>query len=213
MRWVYAISAVLLWSFAGAGAAPPAGEAMAPDAIGGLAGQLHENDGWGEAVLADGAVKTFKVEAVEGDSIRVMEVFGALHTRPARYALGQLHSLRDLGPNRIPVRRAVFGARKSLSMALGLETVVPGLGYLYAGQGRMALAMWGVTGAAVATALLTGEDGAAGWVPLGVWIKWASLGNLHDDVQAMNRASRQGMALEMAPPIKGALAGRLSYRF
>ena len=212
LRLVYTVFSVAICAFASA-AAPPAGEAMDPAAVGGLAGQLHQSEGWAEAVLDDGAVKTFKVEAVDVDSIRVMEVFGALHTRPASYALAQVHSLRDLGPNRIPVRRAVFGARKSLSLALGLEAAVPGLGYLYAGQGRMALAMWGVTGAAVATAVLTGEDGAAGWVPLGVWIKWASLGNLHDDVQAMNRANRQGMALELAPSGRGAWAGRVAYRF
>jgi hypothetical protein len=210
LRFIYLI--ILLFPALG-WAATPSGKPMASDELGDLANQLQVSATWGEAVLVDGAVKTFKVEAVAEDSVWVQEIFGALQTRPARYAWGQLHSMRDLGPNRLASRRAVFGVKKSLSMAMGMEAVVPGLGYLYAGQGKMALAMWGVTGAAVATAILTGEDGAAGWVPLAVWIKWASLGNLYDDVGAMNSAHREGMALEAAPMGLDGFAGRVSLRF
>jgi hypothetical protein len=39
----------------------------------------------------------------------------------------------------------------------------------------------------VATAVATGEDGAAGWAPLSAWVKVASLFQLRDTVQAINR--------------------------
>ena len=73
--------------------------------------------------------------------------------------------------------------------ALALEAVVPGAGYVYIGEMRQALALWGLTGIAVGTAIATGEDGAAGWAPLSAWIKIASLYQLKDKVRAMNDRS------------------------
>lgn len=191
-------------------AAPPAGTPMDADELKELLGQLEEAQGWGEAVFADGSRRAVQVQGVEGDSVAVVEVFGALHQRDRRYALGQFHSLRDLGPQRIAPRHAAFGRRKSTTVAMVLETV-PGLGYLYAGQTRMALGMWTVTGAAAATAFFTKKDGAAAWVPLGTWIKLASHLNLYEDVKAMNRSYNDGFSLDVAPG--DGWKGRLSYRF
>ena len=48
----------------------------------------------------------------------------------------------------------------------------------------------GLTVTAVGTAVLTGADAAAGWVPLSVWIKIASLAHLRDQVQSINKLAK-----------------------
>lgn len=157
------------------------------------AGQVHtlleeiqsENQ-WGEAVLTGGQVRSIQVGEVAGDSVRVTEVYGALQRRQATYAVADFRSLRTLGSERIQMRRAAYGHSKSMLSALLLEAVVPGGGYLYIGEMRQALALWGLTGVAAATAIATGEDGAAGWAPLSAWIKVASLFQLRDKVRAIN---------------------------
>ena len=58
----------------------------------------------------------------------------------------------------------------------------------------------GLTVTAVGMAVLTGEDTAAGWVPLSAWVKIASLFHLRDQVQTMNKLAKN---VEL-----GALPGR-----
>jgi hypothetical protein len=154
-----------------------------------LLSRLHEQKLWGEAVLADGRLRPIQVEALTEDSVAVREVVGALQERKATYALADIESLRELGELRIPQRRALYGQRKSMTMALVLETLVPGAGYLYVGETRQGLALLGLAGAAAGTAVATGKDGAAGWVPISAWIKVASLFNLGDQVRAINASS------------------------
>jgi len=152
--------------------------------------ELLQADGqWGEVVLADGRLRSIHVESVGADSAHVQEIYGALQRRSAVYALGDMRSVRVLGDYRIQTRSAAVSANKSMLSALALEAVVPGVGYMYIGEMRQALALWGLTGIAVGTAIATGEDGAAGWAPLSAWIKFASLYQLRDKVRAMNDRS------------------------
>ena len=141
---------------------------------------------WAEGLLSDGRVRSFQVVEMNADSVQVTEIYGALQRRSATYALADFSSVRVLGSERIQSRRAVYRSDKSMFRALVLEAIVPGGGYLYVGETRQALALWGLTGVAAATAWATGEDGAAGWAPLSVWLKAASLFHLRDKVQAMN---------------------------
>ena len=144
---------------------------------------------WAEAVLADGRLRSMKVESVGSDSAHVTEIYGALQRRSATYALADMQSVRTLGDHRIQTRSAAISVDKSMLSALALEAVVPGAGYLYVGEMRQALALWGLTGIAVGTAIASGEDGAAGWAPLSAWIKIASLYQLRDKIRAMNDRS------------------------
>ena len=144
---------------------------------------------WAEAVLADGRLRSIQVESVGSDSAHVTEIYGALQRRSATYALADMQSVRTLGDHRIQTRSAAISVDKSMLSALALEAVVPGAGYLYVGEMRQALALWGLTGIAVVTAIASGEDGAAGWAPLSAWIKIASLYQLRDKVRAMNDQS------------------------
>ena len=144
---------------------------------------------WAEAVLADGRLRSIKVESVGSDSAHVTEIYGALQRRSATYALADMQSVRTLGDHRIQTRSAAISVDKSMLSALALEAVVPGAGYLYVGEMRQALALWGLTGIAVGTAIASGEDGAAGWAPLSAWIKIASLYQLRDKIRAMNDRS------------------------
>ena len=144
---------------------------------------------WAEAVLADGRLRSIQVESVGSDSAHVTEIYGALQRRSATYALADMRSVRTLGDHRIQTRSAAISVDKSMLSALALEAVVPGAGYLYVGEMRQALALWGLTGIAVGTAIASGEDGAAGWAPLSAWIKIASLYQLRDKVRAMNDQS------------------------
>ncbi len=169
-----------------------------------LLGQLQEGEFWGEAVLDGGRVRSMMVEEIKEDSVSVTEVFGPLQRQRTTYALADIKSLRELGPQRIQSRHAAYRSSKSMLSALVLEAVIPGGGYLYVGETKQALALWALTGVAVATAVATGEDGAAGWAPLSAWIKVASLFQLRDTVQAINGHS-VGMGMEL-----GALDGQRS---
>ena len=177
-----------------------AAAAMDTDEVRGLLEKIATDEVWGEAVFEDGRVRSFRVEVVGADSVEVVEVVGALQERPGAYALGEFRSFRELGAYRVQSRRAAFQPKKSGLVALALEALVPGAGYSYIGQNKQALALLGLTAVAVGTAFATGEDTAAGWVPISVWIKISSLTNLRDQVRALNAA---GLSVEM-----GALRGQ-----
>ena len=151
--------------------------------------QLQADSLWAEAVLADGRLRSIRVESVGSDSAHVTEIYGALQRRSAVYAFADMRSVRTLGDHRIQTRSAAVSVDKSTLSALALEAVVPGAGYVYIGEMRQAVALWGLTGIAVGTAITTGEDGAAGWAPLSAWIKIASLYQLRDKIRAMSDRS------------------------
>ena len=162
---------------------------------------------WGEAALKEGGVRPIRIVSIKGDSVEVREVIGALQERPASYAIAEFSSLRELGSFRIPLRRARFQPQRSMVTALGLELAVPGGGYFYAGESRQGLALLGFAAIAAATAVTTGKDGVAGWVPIASWFKIASMLHLADEVQAMNAthddfvdaAARPGSATRPLP--------------
>lgn len=143
---------------------------------------------WGELVLEGGIAREVRVDSVAGDTVAVREILGALQERRAVYRLSQIRSLRELGAQRIPLRRAAYTPPKSLKVALGLEALIPGGGYFYVGQSRQGLMLLAVAGAMVGSGIATGKDGAAGWAPLAAWLKLASLANLHAEVRGMNAA-------------------------
>ena len=151
--------------------------------------QLQADSLWAEAVLADGRLRSILVESVGSDSAHVTEIYGALQRRSAVYALADMRSVRTLGDHRIQMRSAAVSVDKSTLSALALEALVPGAGYVYVGEMRQAVALWGLTGIAVGTAIATGEDGAAGWAPLSAWITIASLYQLRDKIRAMSDRS------------------------
>lgn len=159
--------------------------------------KLHDEDLWGEVILQRGGTRDIKVLSIQGDTVAVREVVGALHERPAVYTVAEFRSLRELGTHRISQRRAAYTPRKSLLWGLLLEAVVPGGGYFYSGENRQGAALLFFSGAAVATGLVTGKDGAAGWLPLAVWTKVASLLNLKDQISAGNR-SQEALARRSA---------------
>ena len=169
------------------------GFSMSPDALHGdddrIATTLEKmaaEESWGEAVLKSGKVRAIKVVSIDGEEISVREVIGALHERPATYSLDQFHSLRELGNRRIPMRPGAFQPRRSLVGALAIETLIPGGGFFYIGESRQGFGLLLFSAAAVTTGILTGKDGAAGWVPIGAWTKLASLLHLRDQVRAIN---------------------------
>jgi len=187
-----------------AGAAVTAGSTRA------VLEQLQADGQWGEAELASGRVRAFRVLEVSADSVVVNEIIGALHERRAQYGLQAIHSVRPLGLRRIPLRPAPYRPRRSPVLALGLETLVPGAGYFYAGEARQGYALIAVSAAAVATGVATGKDGAAGWIPFIVWTKVASLLHLSDQVSAMNAARESGPAAGVPGqrlPRQGAVPG------
>ena len=210
------LCAVLLSSaIAVSGQRPAWGEGDAPDPrIVDTLIRLDRDDLWGEAVLKEGGVRPIRVVLIKGDTVDVREVIGALQERSATYAIAEFRSLRELGRHRIPLRRAPFRPHKSLTMALGLELVVPGSGYFYVGESRQGLALLGFSVAAVATGLATGDDGVAGWVPIASWFKIASMLHLADEVQAMNTAHDDitGAATMAGSPPRRPVLG-LSHRF
>jgi len=160
-----------------------------------LRGMLERLQGqalWGEAVLTGGQIRSIQVDSLKTDSVAVREVIGPLQERSAVYALSDFASLRELGERRIPLRRALYQPRKSTVGALLLEAAIPGSGYFYIGEARQGLILVGLAAAAVGTGIATGEDGAAGWVPISAWIKVASLLNLRDETRAMNQAAEEG---------------------
>jgi hypothetical protein len=118
----------------------------------------------------------------------VREVIGALHVRPAVYRVADIRSAREIGVRRIPQRTAPYRASRSTPLALGLEVVIPGAGFFYAGDARQGYTMLGFTALVVGTAITTGKDGAAGWLPFAAWTRLASLAHLRDQVNADNAA-------------------------
>ncbi|HIG53057.1 MAG TPA: hypothetical protein EYG11_24720 [Candidatus Latescibacteria bacterium] len=179
-----------------------AGAGMEVEQVRELLQKLQDDEVWGEAVFTDGRVRSFRVVVQVEDSVEVVEVVGALQEQPAAYALNEFRSLRELGEYRIQPRRAAFQPQKSALVAYVLEAAVPGAGYFYIGQKKQALTLLGLTAIAVSTAFATGEDAAAGWVPISVWIKISSLANLRDQVSGINASGMQA-SMEL-----GALQGR-----
>ena len=182
---------------------PTTGRAdMEPDEVKALLLELQERQTWGEAMLHGGRVRSIKVDTVAGDTVAVTQVLGAFHQRPGQYTLSEFRSLRELGQHRIAQRRAPYRGRKSMTLALALETAIPGSGYLYAGQTRQGLVLMGVAAGVIGVAVATEKDGAAGWVPFSAWIKFSSLINLRDEVGALNQQRDIGGGLGL-----GAVAG------
>ena len=169
------------------------GVGMSPNALHGdddrivtILEKMAAEESWGEVVLKSGKVRAIQVLSIEGEEISVREVIGALHERPATYSLDQFHSLRELGNRRIAMRPGAFRPRRSLVAALAFETLIPGGGFFYIGESRQGFGLLLFSAAAVTTGILTGKDGAAGWVPIGAWTKLASLLHLGDQVRAIN---------------------------
>ena len=179
-----------------------AGEAMDAAQLRAGLERLHGQGWWGELELADGLTREVRVDSVAGDTVAVREILGALMEHPAVYAFSQIRSLRELGPQRIPLRRAAYTVSRSLPLALGLEVVVPGGGYFYTGQTRQGLVLLALTGAVVGTGIATGKSGAAGWVPLAAWIKVASLVNLHAEVRGINTAAENRQQAGLTPGVQ-----------
>ena len=170
MRWtIWIWLPVILLAARGAEAA------METEEVRSLLEKMQAEEAWGEAVLTDGRVRSLRVEELEADSVAVVEVVGALQEREAAYALAEIRSLRSLGEYRIQARHAAYQQSKSGLLAFLLELPVPGAGYFYIGEHKQGLALMGMAVTAVGTAVLTGADTAAGWVPLSVWVKIASL--------------------------------------
>jgi len=182
MRWtIWIWLPVILLAARGAEAA------METEEVRNLLQEMQAEEAWGEAVFTDGRVRSLRVEEIEADSVAVVEVVGALQEREAAYALAEIRSLRSLGTYRIQARHAAYQQPKSGLLAFLLELPVPGAGFFYIGEHKQGLALMGLTVTAVGTAVLTGSDTAAGWVPLSVWIKVASLAHLRDQVQTINK--------------------------
>ncbi len=195
MRWILWIwlPMVLL-------AARGAEATMETEAVRSLLQEMQAEEAWGEASFTDGRVRSLRVRALEADSVAVVEVVGALQEREAAYALAEIRALRALGTHRIQARHAAYQRPKSGLLAFLLELPVPGAGYFYIGEHKQGLALMGLTVTALGTAVLTGADTAAGWVPLSAWIKIASLVHLRDQVQTINKWAKN---VEL-----GALPGR-----
>ena len=211
MRFALGGVLTVLVALNGAG---PVGAATNVDQVRGKLVQLQENDLWGEAVLEGGRIRSIKVDSLSSDSVAVNEVLGALQRRPAVYALAEIRSLRELGAQRIPLRRAPYRASKSMIAALGLELLIPGGGYFYMGESRQGFALLGFSAAAVATGFATKKDGVAGWAPIATWIKIASLFHLYDEVKALNTFCREGVAVGLgSTPDAAGPALQLSWSF
>lgn len=179
-----------------------AGEAMDAEQLRAGLQRLQSQGWWGELELAGGGTREVKVEAVAGDTVAVREVLGPLMEHPAVYSLAQIRSLRELGAQRIPLRRAAYALPRSLPLALGLEVLVPGGGYFYAGQPRQGFVLLALAGAVVGTGLATGKDGAAGWVPLAAWFKVASLVNLHAELRGINASAAGNPPAGLTPGLQ-----------
>lgn len=152
---------------------------------------LQDNELWGEITLVSGSIRQIQVQSLQGDAVEVRQVIGALHVRPARYALTDIRSARELGVHRIPERMAPYRRPRSTTVALGLELVLPGAGYFYAGDMRRGYTILGFAAIVAGTAITTGSDGAAGWLPFAAWVKVASLMQLRDQVGADNAVWRE----------------------
>ena len=156
---------------------------------------LRQGDLWGEAVFHGDKVRSIKVDSMTTDSVAVIEVLGPLQRRLAKYAITDIRSVRELGAYRIPRQRAPYVESKSPLVALTIEAAIPGGGYLYTGQNKMGMTLFGIAGVLVGTALATNTDAVAGWLPLAVWFKAASMLHLRDEVSAMGaEPARRGLS-------------------
>lgn len=164
---------------------------------------LRSRGEWGELSLTNGLVRQVQVDTIEGQQVMLQEVIGALHMRPATYALSDVQSVRPLGPRRIQSRMAARPSAPSLPLALGLEVLIPGAGFFHAGEGDQGWRILLASLALGATAVSMGENGAAAWMPLGTWLKLYSLHHLADEVRAAQaqqaRRSRLLSATDSVP--------------
>lgn len=179
-----------------------AAEPMDADTLRAALQRLHHQGWWGELELEGGETREVQVEGLAGDTVAVRELRGPLLEHHTSYTLAQIRSLRELGAQRIPLRRAAYTPAKSSSLGLGLELLVPGAGYFYADQPRQGLILLGLAGAVVGTGLATGRSGAAGWVPLAAWIKVASLVNLHAELRGINTLAAENRQAGLAPGLE-----------
>ncbi|MEE2657104.1 MAG: hypothetical protein VX733_01290 [Candidatus Latescibacterota bacterium] len=155
---------------------------------------------WGEIVLEGGQVRQVRVQGLdEKGNVSVREVIGPLQLRLANYAVASIRSARTLGPHRISLRLSPYRAPKSVPLALAIEFVLPGFGYFYAGEARQGYALLAVSAAAVATGVVSGEDGAAGWIPFTAWTKVASMVQLRDEVLATNSSYQERKHVALIP--------------
>ena len=151
--------------------------------------KLENEKQWGEAIFKDGKVIEIRVEEVSKDSVVVVEIYGALQQKNVSYNILDLKSIRLLGKQRIQLRSTLSNVTKSKFFALGSEIIIPGAVYLYLGDKQQALSLFTFTSVALTTALLTGDDATAGWLPLLSWVKIASMFQLNDKINAINTNS------------------------
>ena len=191
----------------------PLHAALEPQELRAMLEKIQQNETWGEAVLEGGKIRPIKVQELGQDSVAVREVFGPFHERNKIYALTEFQSLRELGEFRIPLRRAPYREPKSMTVAIALEAIIPGGGYLYVGEAKQGMILLALGGIATTTALITKKDGAAGWVPISAWIKLASLTHLVDEVKAQNRRGGN-LTLGLLPgEVRPLPALSMQYRF
>lgn len=176
--------ALAILAFAGTGAAVDAAESDLQ--LRSTLEKLRDQDLWGEAVLDQGRVRQIRVHSITGDTVSVREVVGPFQEKGATYVLEEFQTVRELGEFRISPGRSMYKPEKSLVAGLLIELAVPGGGYYYAGENKQALVLVLISAAATVTAIQTGQDGAAGWVPVMAWTKVASLLHLADEIGASN---------------------------
>ncbi|MBT4096611.1 MAG: hypothetical protein HOM68_26555 [Gemmatimonadetes bacterium] len=168
---------------------------------------LNTQDSWGEISFQNGKLRQVKVEAVDAEFVTLLEVVGALQIRPARYPLSEIRSVRHLGPRRIKPRMSPSRGRPSAPIALGLELLIPGAGYLYSGNTNQGWRVLLASAALGGVAMSSGENSAAAWMPLGVWLKLYSLHHLADEISAtraiQGRRSRLMARNDSTSPIFG----------
>ena len=189
-RFTYAGFTLAILGFAGTGAAVDAAESDLQ--LRSTLEKLRDQDLWGEAVLDQGRVRQIRVNSITGDTVSVREVVGPFQEKGATYVLEEFQTVRELGEFRIARGRSMYKPEKSLVTGMLIELVVPGGGYYYAGENKQALVLVLISAAATATAIQTGQDGAAGWVPIMAWTKVASLLHLADEIGASNASHGHG---------------------
>ena len=150
--------------------------------------RIQANQTWGEVELESGIVRVFKVMEISEEQVKVQEIVSALQERSAIYSITEFKAIRELGKNRIAMRSSYYRSSRSRIAALAVETLIPGGGYFYIGESRQGISMVMFTAAAVVTGLITGKDGAAGWIPIAAWTKIGSLLHLNDEVMAINNS-------------------------
>ncbi len=162
--------------------------------------QMQQQAIRGEIVLSSGQRAMVRVDTVRADSVVVRQRLGPLYQQYAVYALADVDSVyrHPLSPRQVEPP----ASKLSMPTALGLELLVPGAGYLYAGEKGTALSLAGMSVAAAVTALATGTDGAAAWIPAVAWMKIAAILDVRDRVRAVNHSGtvHHGRAHASAQP-------------